>query len=251
MNATAFLVQRSTLAPRSLASACWTAGSFRERRTQRCFQTKGCPSLCLRPVPSVVPHDNHGSTQQLYSQRPFSTCLTAHAPSAPRGEAVSNEVLRRDDKADGYTYTLHRTTYTQQHHALAWSSLWILVPFGMWVVQPELGIAHAEAAEIVVRQVPAPLALGLPLCTMASVMHWRNVVHGSLVHIADKAFATAICGGYSYVIGFEFGRPDVVAMLLGPLCIGYAFSLRYETPTGADNGKELVAHSTFRYFAFW
>lgn len=51
------------------------------------------------------------------------------------------------------------------------------------------------------------------------------------------------------MIGVEFGRPDVVGMLLTPLCIGYALSRHFET--GVDNGKELVAHTTFRYFAFW
>jgi APA family basic amino acid/polyamine antiporter len=117
------------------------------------------------------------------------------------------------------------------HPALGFLAGWLSATVGFAAPVALAAMAFGEYAKSVVPAVP-PLALGLGVIWLTTVVHLRGIRHGSAFQIASTALKLALIVAF-LVAGFAFGKPqpvsfmpstiDPVHILSAPFAIGLVF----------------------------
>ena len=153
-------------------------------------------------------------------------------------------------------YVVLGVSRVQHDYVLAWTSLWILVPFLTWFSS---GFVFAVGSHVV----PWYVVLLLPFSCGISIKHWLHNMRGSIVHRLDMSLSTLSITTHIWFLVFI--ERAFVAYCLG-LALVFFFALarltkqNYTPNSGHVDidkhmhinwGGAMIFHTIFRYFAFW
>ena len=129
----------------------------------------------------------------------------------------------------------------QRNHVLAWTSLWIFVPFFVWLGCHVIGLPPGSSAFY---------AYPLVVSGVASISHWTDNVTGDWKHRADLGCATFLLCIFTFRL-LSTGQTGTAAALSSGLIVCFFLQRYTQTIRPVNWGKVLVYHSLFRYLAFW
>jgi hypothetical protein len=129
----------------------------------------------------------------------------------------------------------------QRCHILAWTSLWIYLPFFIWgwlrLFEPE-------------KYAPMYCAILLPLSGTVSIIHWKNNHTGDWRHCLDVCLAILLCIIFNFRI-IIMGR-YLVCFFISLLQLSFFISQRLEQRKRTICWKKVtILHLSFRYMGFW
>jgi hypothetical protein len=126
-------------------------------------------------------------------------------------------------------------TLDRRCHILAWTSLWIYVPFFIWC---RLRIAPLYCAAL------------LPVSGTISILHWKNNRTGDWRHRLDIFVAVLLCGILTYQLLITGRYVICTVLVFGQL--GFFCRQRYIQRYNPVCWRETTQlHLMFRYIGFW
>jgi hypothetical protein len=175
--------------------------------------------------------------------------------------AVENSFQQEQSASAKQESSWFGITREQHDRVLAWTSLWILVPFFTWCMS---GLMLEPGSHVA----PWYLVVWLPCSAGVSLRHWIRNIRGSKTHKADMSLAISNIVIHVYLL-VHIDRTLVAAGLCSALFFFFALARltksNYKPKDGLSAaeddtvsshahvnwGQAMTFHTIFRYCAFW